>query len=269
MVTPSEVAAVYLANGWQFANEGNLSAMEMRMVGTFGDGSARWELGRCRVCNISMGIHLDAEHPATVCDRCEPMVVAHYAGSQAVVSPSPRWDAECPALYKDIIQGRIQPPTADVARINAIAKWRPERGGKSGLVITGDTGVGKTIAVWSLALQLDMLPCNWSVWSAVEIARELAKHAKNLEAAIHLWKIKVLMIDDLGKERITPAASSLLWELIDRRYSAQVPTIITTRFRGQEFADRFAEPTLGADIRRRINDTCKVVSLAHIEPPNQ
>jgi len=265
MVSAQEIAAVYTANGWQLNDAGNLSAMELRMVGTYGDGARRWSLGLCRICNRQIDAILDTEHPATVCDHCDPLVTAHYNHEQIAVSPTPRYDAECPELFKRILNGEIQPPTVDIGRVNAIAKWRPERGGK-GMVIVGDTGVGKTLSVWAMALQLELAGHNWSVWSAVEIARELAKHAKNLEAATHLWRIKVLVIDDLGKERITPAASALLWELIDRRYCAQVPTIITTRFRGEEFAERFAEPTLGADIRRRIADTCNVVGLKHREP---
>jgi DNA replication protein DnaC len=71
----------------------------------------------------------------------------------------------------------------------------------------------------------------------------------------------VLLIDDLGKEKLTSAVAALLWELIDARYSNRRPMVITTRYGGAEFEARFGDVVLGTDIRRRVTECCDVVSF--------
>lgn len=50
--------------------------------------------------------------------------------------------------------------------------------------------------------------------------------------------VGLLLVDDLGKENPGSWAVSHLWELFDRRYGAELPTIVTTQYQPDELADR-------------------------------
>ena len=104
--------------------------------------------------------------------------------------------------------------------------------------------------------------------TAVELYRRLARAARDAEAVPDLWGCSVLMIDDLGKEKVSPAAASLFWEVLDRRYQAGLPVILTTRWEGGDLRERFGEAYLGDDILRRLNALCSRV-LFVLKPVKQ
>lgn len=250
------------ATGWEFEKPMSLSDLERAMIRTWGRSETNWERGLCKVCGRSMP-DAGEEIVASVCNACERVTQAHYDGE---VASNPtgsgqmaKWHDDCPYLFREMVEGNLEPHYCDKAAYRKVTEWRPKAG--HGMVLVGSSGTGKTLSLWGLKRNLMQEDIRCDLYSAVEIARELSRHAKDLEAAIHLWKTKVLMIDDLGKEPITTAASALFWELIDRRYQYRTPTVITTRFSGQLFTDRFKEHALGADIRRRIKDTCKIIQF--------
>jgi len=72
----------------------------------------------------------------------------------------------------------------------------------------------------------------------------------------------VLMVDDIGKEKSTPAIAALLWEVLDKRYGRGLPIVLTTRFSGVELRGRFGEECLGDDIVRRLNELCSGVNFS-------
>jgi len=246
-----------MATGFEPETHQNQTGMVHRMAKVWTEGT-QWAQGQCRVCGANLSYAGTDDLPVTVCETCEPLADDHYATEQIAITR--KWEDECPALYRKMILRDIDPHYIDEAALEKVAKWHPKD--RTGLILVGNSGTGKTLALWALKRNLmkDGIRCDF--YSAVEIARELSRHAKNLDVAVHLWNTRVLMIDDLGKEPVTPAASALFWELIDRRYQHQVPTIITTRFRGEGFSERFREPALGTDIRRRIKDTCKPVQFS-------
>ena len=51
----------------------------------------------------------------------------------------------------------------------------------------------------------------------------------------------LLVVDDLGKEVATAREVSFLWELFDRRYGEQFPTIVTTQHRPNELAQHIGD----------------------------
>lgn len=262
MVAPIEMSrALAIATATQNANWHYgpvLSRLETAMQHTWRD--RQWEFGLCRVCG-SVLLRCTAETPYTVCEDCDPLVAEHYHETETIQTGTPRWDKTCPLLFQRLIRGETRPHYMDDTAMREVVAWTPDWDTAKGLVLVGDSGTGKTLALWTLSRKLEEAGTRMDIYTAVELSRELSSHARDLSAAIHLWKTRVLAIDDLGKERITPAAAALLWELIDRRYQALVPTIITTRFRGQQFADRFTEMALGGDILRRIRDATRAVTF--------
>jgi DNA replication protein DnaC len=67
----------------------------------------------------------------------------------------------------------------------------------------------------------------------------------------------VLLIDDLGKEKMTESTSAKFFEVINHRYEQKKPLIITTRFGGDALKKRFAvsqDVNIGNDIFRRLGE---------------
>ena len=187
------------------------------------------------------------------------LVREHYdprhAEQSRGISLTPKWDASCPPRFAEVIDGRVGIPASvdREAYARAIA-WRSKE--IKGPAMVGAEGVGKSISLWALARILEREGTAPVILGAIELGRILAKAARDIESIAWLCDCRILMIDDLGKEKATPAVGALLWELLDARYQHRRPVILTTRFSGEAMRDRFAEPHLGDDIRRRLNEVC-------------
>jgi DNA replication protein DnaC len=194
------------------------------------------------------------------------LVREHYDGTQrpANVTLTPQWDEQCPPLLKEAITGQL-PAVIDRAAYNRVVAWRPTAGGK-GLFVLGPSGTGKTTALWALARELEREGCAPLILTGVELGRQLSQAARDISSVEHLWRCRVLMIDDLGKEKSTPAMAALFWEVLDKRYLHQRPLVFTSRFDGDAMRVRFGEECLGDDIRRRINELCRGVRFTIAAP---
>jgi DNA replication protein DnaC len=184
------------------------------------------------------------------------------------VTQTPWWDEFCPTVYREIIEAKAWPDHCDKAALKAVALWGPSM--QTGLCLHGPSGTGKTLALWAKARQLERTGSKPVMLSAVEFARKLSTAARDLTKAEWLMQCGVLIIDDLGKEKLTAAVAPLLWEVIDERNNRRRPTLISSRFSGSQFVARFTDEVLGEDIRGRIADCSTVVhfrgSPAHLNP---
>jgi hypothetical protein len=200
--------------------------------------------------------------PVPVCEECSPLVSDHYRqrdedGSQDATA-TPQWDEMCPLRFKEAIAMPSLPPRIDRAAFGRVEGWK---GGSRGLYVFGPTGTGKTTAFWALARLLEQDGTKPVILRAIELGRQLSTAARDLKDVQHLCRCRVLMIDDLGKEKANPAMSSLLSEVFDARYGDRLPVIVTTRFSSEELRDRFAEPSIGEDICRRLFELCDGVTF--------
>lgn len=99
-----------------------------------------------------------------------------------------------------------------------------------GLILEGKQGRGKTYCGCAILLShIDKFPVKFVT------ARELieASYPGSVDGQELLGKCrktKLLLIDDLGKEKPTEHSLGELWKLIDYRISWNKPTIITTQF---------------------------------------
>jgi len=279
-----EVSRVYNATGYIIKSENkDRSRMQRRMVETW-DGMDTHREGHCRICNSSLGddfkqtidewvdpkggvIMKKVELFATVCNTCAPLVDDHYGDGEHDEdnkdNATPKWDNECPLKFRNIIQSfnpegsQIDKPSYDI-----VSRWSYSR---KGMYITGDSGLGKTSAVWNLFRELERETGTAPKFiKAVHLSRILARAARDVEDDPVRWltKYKVLIIDDLGKEKITNSFAAQLFDVIDGRYENDRPTIITTKFRGGALQKRFTEAgddSTGNDIMRRLVDSCREV----------
>lgn len=69
----------------------------------------------------------------------------------------------------------------------------------------------------------------------------------------------LLVLDDLGKERVSEWVEQILYQVIDARYGEKRPLVITTNFKPQELENRYQET--GAAIVSRLAERCTAVYL--------
>lgn len=264
-----EVERVFAACGVTIeAEPAARSPLQRALVHAWQSSEPGWKPGLCKVCakpfdagepRESMGAHL----AATVCESCGPIVTAHYtpdAGRGAVpVTLTPWWDEFCPDVYREMITENKYPDTIDRPAMMEVSKWTQST--TTGLYILGPGGTGKTLSLWGKARQLERTGTKPVMLSAIEFARKLALAARDMEKAEWLMQCGVLIIDDLGKEKLSATVASSIWEVIDERNNRRRPTLISSRFTGDQFVARFSDAIMGEDIRGRISDCSTVVKF--------
>jgi len=134
-----------------------------------------------------------------------------------------------------------------------------------GLLLYGVVGSGKTHLAGAIVdhiarlhkRQLKLPDIIFS--SSVNILSEIRLGYKNQEAeeiCANYERTMLLIIDDLGTEKVTDWVHELFYRIIDYRYSNLKPTIITTNFQMSEIAER-----LGDRFVSRIREMCKGVKF--------
>ncbi|MCG6551591.1 MAG: ATP-binding protein [Candidatus Magnetominusculus sp. LBB02] len=73
----------------------------------------------------------------------------------------------------------------------------------------------------------------------------------------------LVVLDDLGAEKVTEWSAKTLYSVINRRYADNLPLIITSAMNLKELEDRYnaASPGIGSAIAVRISETSKILSL--------
>ena len=117
---------------------------------------------------------------------------------------------------------------------------------KNGLIITGKSGVGKThlaTAILNKLTEKDMLVLMGRLILLLDVIKDTFKDFSNKEKdIIELYsKVDMLIIDDLGTERITSWALEKLYTIIENRNENKLPIIVTTRFNKESLLDRFSQ----------------------------
>lgn len=99
-----------------------------------------------------------------------------------------------------------------------------------GLLLHGDTDGGKTF--WASCIANAMIDNGMSamITTVPELTRAMQENYE--ENKVHILNqvrnVRFLILDDIGFERRTPYAYEKLYEIIDARYTAKRPLIITT-----------------------------------------
>lgn len=168
-------------------------------------------------------------------------------------------------LEDELFEKRIKPTT----RV-WVTKWSRRAGS---VVLTGRTGIGKTIAAVALlhrvldsardgkASQPDL---RWASRSAFVSAQELAidrrthplgEEAPLVERSKHA---SLLVLDEVGFEVFQPERDTSLFEVLDQRYKQSSPTIVTTALNEQQLRKRYGEALV-----RRLLDVGKMLELSN------
>lgn len=139
------------------------------------------------------------------------------------------------------------------------------------LYIAGDIGTGKTMLASCLAADLirRRVPVRWC--NVADVLRAIRscfdKKGRTEDEVIQSFiSPQVLVLDDLGKERPTEWALEQLFAVINARYDACKPLIVTTNYGGTDLVHRLTpkgetDDTTARAIVDRLRETSIVIKL--------
>ena len=222
------------------------------------------------------------------CTHCDSESIPVWNESKGIFDTSIRVCAECfktqdywdhpfkyPLVFekKGVYFSPMHPeyPVAfrktEMARSPLLGKadlWHPTDD-KSSLILHGETGTCKSRGAWMVFNRL---------WRKHYPAKSLFLQMRKFEGLIekgfderHHGKVldiliscPVLVLDDLGKERLTQRLESDLFAVIDERTANLKTTIITTNYTGDLLLERFHNKETGVALVRRIRDYFVAIS---------
>lgn len=112
----------------------------------------------------------------------------------------------------------------------------------SGLVVTGETGVGKTYLCSGLVKGLTLAGFHVRLASTMEVIREIRKSYsdRNLDEGALLSsyaKLDLLIIDEIGIQNGTASEMTILFEIINQRSENLRPTILVSNLDPEKVAE--------------------------------
>ena len=143
--------------------------------------------------------------------------------------------------------------------------------GRNGLFISGNPGTGKThiAAAISNYLMAQGRPviCMTMIDLLERIKRTYSKGNVSEDNVLNIYKtVPLLVIDDIGKEPPTEWAISTIYNIINGRYEAYLPTIVTTNYDTATLIARMTPRETGDDTTARatldrLMEMCKGITL--------
>lgn len=139
-----------------------------------------------------------------------------------------------------------------------------------GLYIEGGNGTGKTHIAAAIALYLTekeySVVMKTSFDLLEEIRRTFDESDKTEAQVLSVYKqCDLLIIDDLGKEQCTDWSMSILYSIINDRYEAMRPMIITTNFGSRDLIHTLTPKGYGSQkieaIISRLREVCKSITM--------
>ena len=146
--------------------------------------------------------------------------------------------------------------------------------GRNGLFIMGPKGTGKTHLVAAIANQLmqagtpvicmTMIDLLDRIKRTYESARQYGEEDSE-GAVLNTYKeVPLLIIDDIGKEPATEWAVSKIYAIINARYEAYLPTIITTNYTDTDLVRRLTPKDTGDSMTAdatvdRLREMCSAI----------
>ena len=154
----------------------------------------------------------------------------------------------------------------------AAAKEAEERFGSDdgrGLYIHGSVGTGKTYLASALACTF--IDAGYSVVLTTTLAMlediqdTYGKEASSLDAVLRFASSDVLILDDLGKESASAWSASMIFQIVNYRYEAMRPLIVTSQYDLAGLEKRIArqgEHESARAIVSRLRQMCHEIKLS-------
>jgi DNA replication protein DnaC len=191
-----------------------------------------------------------------LCESCEQKYkeeAEQKASLERRIRLKTAFDAICPPLYRDTDLKRIY------GAFSAIAEsWQYS---PTGLLLEGYAGTGKTRAAWHILKRMTEEGRSCYGLTATQFAKAAADqwHSNNeekgeaIEAMDRCRRTSILLIDDLGKQKMTERSEVELYDVLEHRTNNLKPTIVTTNATGAQLTKMLSEDR-AHPILRRIRD---------------
>lgn len=151
-----------------------------------------------------------------------------------------------------------------------LPKNNPEPG-RNGLFITGTKGTGKTHLAAAIANQLMQEGTAVICMTMIDLLDRIKRTYEQNDGEssegdlLNTYKtVPLLIIDDMGKEPATEWAVSKIYAIINARYEAYLPTIITTNYTDSELVRRLTPKETGDSMTAdatidRLREMCAAI----------
>jgi len=224
-------------------------------------------------CSVCDGTRYVIRRDAEGYDRADPCACTRTGRSERLLAAAriPRRYEHCDLDGYDALQeSQRRARTLAVQFVEAFPAI------ETGLLLTGDCGVGKThLAVGILKSLMrdkgaagrfvdfrDLLKDIQESWSPISALSES-------QVLLPIFEVDVLVLDDLGAGKPTDWVRDTLGHIINRRYNDERTTIFTTNYAdealpgtdpGAAHAESLSE-RIGARLRSRLDEMCRVVEI--------
>lgn len=220
---------------------------------------------RCVVCGAPMlPVYSHKSETYWMSDKCfnhlDPYDVEHRRLEEH------RFHHQTPPLFRETTMDLLP---SDSIRNGLLEIMSSDKGHKESVLLHGTTGSGKTRAAWLLAnhyfysnypRSFEFLsPRKLDSWLVGSFSDSVNAHESKVQ---RMCDVGMLVIDDLGKERLTPRVETDLFAVIDERITKKLPTIITTNYNGVSLLERFPNKETGIALIRRFREHFKFLSSA-------
>lgn len=198
-----------------------------------------------------------------LCDDCERQRQLTMEQEEAAIALKRRqeaFDALCPPLYRESDPKRIPAPFLRECEAYEVSSH--------GLGFVGTAGSCKTRSAWMLLKRLHFSGTRVYGITATQFAKACADQwhdnpeakARAEETLDRCRRTKVLLLDDLGKQKMTERAELELFDLLEHRTSHELPVIWTANA-GKQALRQMLSPDRGEPILRRLAEFTKVVTV--------
>lgn len=207
--------------------------------------------GKCASCGGKGGGELTLPNGTKVPLMCEACIEAadladvEAARQARIEAAMTRAAARVGERLAELSLETYPTDAAGLAALAVAEEWlrRREAGERENLLLFGPVGVGKTGLAWGIVRRLiergdDALLVNFR-----ELLAELRQAFADRRAGVPIdylraYDVTVLALDDVGAERPTDFAREELANLVERRYTRRLPTIITSNYDPDDLAER-------------------------------
>lgn len=151
------------------------------------------------------------------------------------------WEAICPEEHRKELD-----PTKrgyNNSRLEAVLRWQY---GEIGLRLVGPSHRCKTRFMFAALRKHFMEGRTVGAWTHTDLRHELsalgsADSSRLAKFILALGKLDILLVDDLGKGRVTPASEEAFFALVDLRSRECRPMMFTMNMGMNELKNRFSE----------------------------
>jgi DNA replication protein DnaC len=196
--------------------------------------------------------------PQRCCDPCSERITAGKPPQQREDDRKRAFRSTLPPLFHDTDPKRLPRRITD-----AVNSYQY---GAMGLAFIGEAGAGKSRGMYLLLERLATAGHRVEFITATDITRYSAEKFSNdsgIEAAANaklrsIRRADALLIDDMGKGRVTPTAEETLYDVLNHRTESMLPTFWTSNAGSNQLHAMFSADRADA-LLRRLKDFTDII----------